>query len=400
MDKVVLTVKNHTFRGKGDFHISEIGIMSPKTRNSAIWGSIEAGFLPDIIFKDQHFVVPTEGRRMKDGRPITLSAFYKFSKSNFNVFAEYLGAKLASHFNTKTSYNCPAIIDKEESSIYDALTQIPESKNNSHGSLVLSMLGPNDKLFSFAYVLGKSEPVSDVRFMFKAIKDFVFSNEPDKKTAEVLVSQFQREFAYQYLFRDCFGDVDFTSKNSGMIKNEETKQISLAPQFDFGELLNTLYRAKICEPKLDRIENYPEHIRSNAIIEMIKRVNENAIKENEAPASEVAQKSTFGEESFKNISNICGKYPDIVAYFLQDIQNFQNGETNISELVENCAIQNNEELINSEQREHVSLFLQERLKVYSENLQEGMETFGPKDYLKNFFSNQQKSTVQDDAPVQ
>ncbi|MBQ3047880.1 MAG: hypothetical protein IJD48_02575 [Clostridia bacterium] len=65
------------------------------------------------------------------------------------------------------------------------------------------------------------QPISNLKTNLETIKAFVLNkhhNHPFKVNADEITS-LRKEYVYQYLLRDCFGDVDFTSRNSGLIHN-------------------------------------------------------------------------------------------------------------------------------------------------------------------------------------
>lgn len=96
---------------KGSFTIHDGGRMYPQTRNQTYWGLASASFIPQE-FKDKHNVITSNTNKTTDASQ--LSAFFKFSKTNFNVFTETVGMKIASYFNTKTSFNCPVVLTPSE----------------------------------------------------------------------------------------------------------------------------------------------------------------------------------------------------------------------------------------------------------------------------------------------
>ena len=184
-----------------------------------------ACLIPYEFQTNPHIYIPKTAYELNEnGDPESVSGFFKFSRSNYNVFAENLGMKISCFFNTKTSYNCPAKLDRSQASILDALSTVND-QNNSIGTMVVSILGDGDYLYTLANLSQVEQPISDLKINLGTIKNFVFDKNQTKTLKEkaTLVKDLQQEYTYQYLFRDCFGDVDFTSRNSGVIYNNKTK---------------------------------------------------------------------------------------------------------------------------------------------------------------------------------
>ena len=318
-------------RHKGDFFVSETGVMSPKTRNKSIWGAVHIkDILQESFLFDENFMLGFGNHRLKGDVPIRLSAFFKFQKSNFNAFAENTGMELAYYFNSKTSYNCPAKLNLDEESIKDALNDISPKNLDTYGSLVFSMLEKDEKLFSFSYIQKKEEPISDFEKNFKCIKMFVKEKFPTKTTEQLnpVITNIERNLCYQYLFRDCFGDVDYTSKNSGIIFNEQTKDIKLAGNFDFGEMFSILYNTKFVDLKLVDVNLLSDAEKAiPGFVEAIENSNNLKMQKHNISAFELGKNQhTFGEESIKNIDFICSTYPEVAIVFLKSLQEFKQSE--------------------------------------------------------------------------
>lgn len=381
INKVSLSVRCKELRSKGGFYISPSGRMSPQTRHSTIWGKLDYDLIPEEFKTSKNVVIPTNNSTLDEfGTPTAVSGFFKFSRSNFNVFAENLGMKIAYLFNTRTSYNCPARLNTNEHSILDALSTVND-QNNSIGTMVVSVLGLNECLYTLANISGVEQPISDLKTNLSTIKNFVFDKHAScplsQKAQEI--KTLRNEYVYQYLFRDCFGDVDFTSRNSGIIYNNATGQISLAPHFDYGEMLNILLTSKLTPPKLDSIENYNETLRPFVKQESIDRANALKLAKFNSSAKELGKIDTFGEESLKNISHIAQKYPEIGAQFLKDLCAF-NEAGYMPVLVEECS--NEHTLATDEQVNLSQEFLQSRMDTYTKQLYSALQTYAP-DTLQN-----------------
>lgn len=381
LNKVTLNVRCTELRSKGGFYISPNGCMSPKTRHSTIWGKINYDLIPYEFKNLQQIYIPQSACEFNEkGEPESVSGFFKFSRSNFNVFAENLGMKMSCFFNTKTSYNCPARFDRSHASILDALSNITD-QNNGIGSMVVSVLGENDYLYTLANISQNEQPISDLKTNLNTIKEFVFDKHKDRTFREkaTTVQQLKQEYVYQYLFRDCFGDVDFTSRNSGIIHNSKTNDITLSPQFDYGEMLNILSTSKFTPPKLDSIENYDETIRPFIKQESIDLSNAQKMQKFNSSPEELGRINTYGEESLRNIDFISQKFPNVGIEFLKDLNKFNDLEY-MPLLVRSCS--NEFTLATNEEVEMSKEFLQSRMETYSQQLYSSLQKFAP-DALEN-----------------
>ena len=379
INHVTLSVRSQELRSKGSFIVSPEGNMSPKTRHSTIWGKIDYSLIPYPFIANKNVVIPTNNSTLnEDGTPNDVSGFYKFSRSNFNVFAESLAMRVASLFDTKTCYNCPAKLNKDEDSINKALKDTVEL--NHIGTMVVSFLGKDEYLHTFANIGHDCSPNSDVQKNSNYIKEFVCLKNKDATAEEKteIYTRLQKEYAYQYLFRDFFGDVDFTSRNSGLVHNMATNEITVAPQFDFGEVLNVLLAYKFSEPKFDSLENYPEHIRPFMKQETIDATNARRLEKYNATPTELGRIYTYGEEDcLFNIKYITKTMPDVTYSFLQDLNNFNNyGYMPV--LIQECS--NESSLITDEQVHMTQEFLQSRMDFYSEQLKVALQNYAP-DFL-------------------
>ena len=401
MKNVNLIVNNHMGRHKGDFFVSDTGVMSPKTRNRAIWGAVHIkDILQTSFLFDENFMFGFGSHRLEGDVPVRLSAFFKFQKSNFNVFAESTGMELAYYFNTKTSYNCPAKLDLNEKSIKDALNTISPENSDTYGTLVFSMLEKDEKLYSFSRIQQQEEPTSDIRANLKSIRDFVQEKMPcQSQNYESLIEKMERNLCYQYLFRDCFGDVDYTSKNSGIIFNENTKEMRLAANFDFGEMLSILYNTKLVKPKLLDTNILSEAEKAiPGFVESIEKSNQAKLEKYNIPAYELGKNmQTFGDETIKNVDYICSTHPEVAIVFLNSLQEFkQSGilpvlisETSRNEqAVESCG--KIAPLISEDEQNMVVEYLNGKLETYEETLTSSLQKNLGEETLNNILL--QKST--------
>jgi len=271
--------------------------------------------------------------------------------------------------------------------------------------MVVSFLGKDDYLHTFANIGHDTSPTSDVQKNCNYIKEFVCLKNRDASPEEKasLTNSLQKEYAYQYLFRDFFGDVDFTSRNSGLVHNMETNEISIAPQFDYGEVLNILLAYKFEEPKFDSIENYPEHIRPFMKQEVIDATNARRLEKYNATPTELGKIHTFSEEDcLFNIKFITKTMPDVTYSFLKDLNNF-NSYGYMPVLINECS--NESSLITDEQVAQTQEFLQSRMDFYSEQLKVALQNYAP-NFLEenginlNDFSLQDANFNMQDAPEQ
>ena len=163
---------------KGSFTIHDGGRMYPQTRNQTYWGLASASFIPQE-FKDKHNVITSNTNKTTDASQ--LSAFFKFSKTNFNVFAEAVGMEIASCFNTKTSFNCPVVLTPSEPTLYSKLSE--EQKSSPvMGSLVFSFLGRNETLFTFGSIVHTEAPSTNIVDMCKTIDKFIVEKNNENST--------------------------------------------------------------------------------------------------------------------------------------------------------------------------------------------------------------------------
>ncbi len=385
MDKENTTIKTVSlevllaeYRSKGSLHIEEDGHVISRSQHQTIWAKVDKEAIPAPIMHFDNIVIPTKNRESKTGKA---SAFFKFCKNDFQIYSETLGMRIASLFpGTKTCYNCPAILDKNKPSIQDALTKVNDV-NDGKGMLVYSLLDKNEYLYTLMDASKIEKPVSLVEENFKTIQKFIGEKRTDLDLRSRIGLGFnlKKEYAYQWLFRDCFGDVDFTSRNAGIIHNTETNEVRLAPQFDFGEMLNILYKNKFCEPTLDKIENYAGLPNQDKIQEMIERVNASKLAKHNASPTELAKLDTT-DTTQDNITYLTSKQPDIVCSFLKDL-NFFNEAQYASVLVREYS--DNYNLIPKEQVDMVLEFIQARMDYFSQNLVEGLQQNSP-EFLDNY----------------
>jgi len=376
LNDVTLSVRSKEMRSKGGFHIDPSGCMMPRTRHSTIWGKIDYDLIPEEFKLMTNVSIPTSNYTLNEfGIPNSVSGFFKFSRSNYNVFAESLGMRMASLFKTKTCYNCPARLNQNEDSISHALKQTVD-ENNNLGTMVVSILGLNDYLYTLANISQVEQPISNLETNLNTIKSFVFDKHKDKPLREKVaeITSLRQEYVYQYLFRDCFGDVDFTSRNSGIIHNPESNKIELAPQFDFGELLNVLLVSKLTPPKLDSIENYDESLRPYVKQEAIDAANASKLQRYNSTPTQLGTINTFGEESLTNITFLAQKYPSVAIDFLKDLIEF-NEAGYMDILVLECS--NDFTLATKEQVAMTQEFLQSRMDTYTYQLYTSLQTYAP-----------------------
>ena len=367
---------NH-YRTKGSAQIEENGFVMSRSQNQMIWAKIDKNAIPEPIMNIDSIVIPIKNRESQTG---TASVFFKFSKTDFHIFAETLGMRIASLFNTKTCYNCPAYINKDEPSIKEALDKISDV-NNGKGVLVYSLLDNNEYLYTLMSASKVEKATNLVSDNFKTIQKFINekSKDLDLRSCIGLGFALKKEYSYQYLFRDCFGDVDYTSRNVGIIHNTETNQISLSPQFDFGELLSILYKNKFCEPTLVKKESFegmPEQEKLQALVD---KINASKLEKHNSTPTQLAQIDTT-ENSQENINFITKKCPDAACAFLKDL-NFFNTSQYIHVLVPEYSY--NYSLISQEQGEIITEFIQARMDFFTKQLVDSLKQNSP-EYLENF----------------
>lgn len=384
MDKENTTIKTASlevildlYRTKGSLQIDEDGYVISRSQHQTIWAKVDKEVIPAPIMSFDNIIIPTKNRESKTG---TASAFFKFCKNDFQIYAETLGMRIASLFpGTKTCYNCPAILNKNSPTIQKALTKVNDI-NNGKGMLVYSLLDKNEYLYTIMDASKVETPVSLVEENFKTIQKFINEKRTDLDLRSRIGLGFdlKKDFSYQWLFRDCFGDVDFTSRNAGLIHNTETNEVRLAPQFDFGEILNILYKNKFCEPTLDKIENYAGLPNQEKWQSLVNRVNATKMAKHNASPKELAQLDTT-DTTQANITYLTTKQPDVVCSFLKDL-NYFNEAQYITVLVPEYT--DNFNLISREQADLVTQFIQARMDCFSKNLVEGLQQNSPE-----FFDN-------------
>ena len=197
----------------------------------------------------------------------------------------------------------------------------------------------------------------------------------------------QKEYCYQYLFRDCFGDVDYTSKNAGIIHNENTHEIRLAPNFDFGEMFAILKNSKLTKPNLVDVDSLPEHLKSiPSVVESAKRANAMKLEKFNMPAYELGAKNpTFGGESFNNISHICTKFPEVALEFLSKLKEFNKSEL-LPVLINETAGGEDEQLIPANEKTLVCEYVDGKINSFEQTLIESIQKFAPKEYAEKLDS--------------
>jgi len=377
---ITLTIRNHTGRSKGDFIIMPHGLMSPATRNPSIWGKVNASLVPKEILCSDQFKFSKEST---DGKaPEYLSAFFKFQQSDFKTFAEYAGMNLAFCFGEKTSYNCPSRLDIDEPSIQQALSEI--SHNDTIGSTVFSMLGDNERLFSLALIYGKEADLHDVNDYTSIIDNFFYykmRNSIDEIKGDQ--EQIKRDFLKQYLFRDAFGDVDFSLRNSGIIYNDETKQANIAGHFDFGEMFGVLYASKLTKPELTDINVLPEYMRNNPkFVEPIENGNKLKLeKYNMSPYDLGLNFHTYGNDSINNIKYISKEYPDVLLEFLTKLRNFRKSNY-LEMIIKESSGDEIRQLLTPQEQRYVIEYLNGKLDGYEKTLVEELQNSPRKIFVK------------------
>lgn len=348
---------------KGSFRILDGGSMYPQTKNKTCWGLASANFMPAHHKNNLNVVTPLREYSRPDDAT-QLSAFYKFQKSNFHVFAESVGMEIASRFRVPTCSNCPVILPPSETTLYSMVEG--EKPDVIIGTLVFSFLNRNQSLHTFASITRNDTPVTNINDNYETIDRFIIDKNPGNYTAErmgAMALSAKQNLSYQFLLRDCFGDVDFTSKNSGLIYDPENDSISCAPHFDFGELMNLLYTSKVKELELDSLENYAENARP-FIAPHIEAINAAKIAKHNAPTYSIAKMETMSD-SQKNRDAICREYPEVAVAFLQDLQAFQqSGE--LPKIIEQYSGEN--DLVSTETGTMATEFLDWRMQIYTQQL--------------------------------
>lgn len=359
---------------KGSFFITESGIMTPRTKNVNLWGLTSSSSIPPK-YKANPNVVTSVKQQLQDCAPTQLPAFFKFQKNPTSGFSEAVAMEVSTHFNTRTSYNYPAHIDQSENSLYFfAQNQLPEPQSD-FGSLVFSFLSKDEELVSF-YKMARSQEIStDFMTISSLIPSFVANNLPNLSKDELsqLTTEINRDYAYQYLLRDYLGDIDYTSKNAGIIINKNAGYATLAPNFDYGESMNLLTEAKFKPPKLDKLEDYPENTRQ-FMSQVIDKINESKLKKYNASPKEMAQQNTFEDKSELNIRFICTTYPDVAEAFRQDLQAFiSSGQ--LPQIMGQYA--GKDGLVTPEQADMCVEYLEERGAIFENKLTTHLEKVVP-----------------------
>lgn len=339
------------------------GNMYPRTKNTTCWGLVSASFIPPQ-YKDNLNVVTPLREYVRPEDASQLSAFYKFQKTPFNVFAESVGMEIASRFRTPTCFNCPIILPPSETTLYSMIEG--EKPDVVMGTLVFSFLNRSQSLHTFASITKNETPVTNINDSYETIDRFIVSKNPGTFTAERMSAMAlgaKQSLSYQFLFRDCFGDVDFTSKNSGLIFDPNDDSILCAPQFDFGEVMNILYRSKIKELELESLDKYPESLRP-IMAPYIDQINAAKINKHNAPTYSIAKLETMAD-SQENRDSICQQYPEVAVAFLQDLQAFQQSG-DLPKIIEQYSGEN--DLVSTETASLCVEFLDYRMQIYTQQL--------------------------------
>lgn len=376
-----LRLYRNVFEGgqsKGSFIIQSDGSMYPATQNKTLWGTASASYIPQDFRLNPHVVTSgTNILQLFPNSPVQLPAFFKLAKSPFNIFAEAATMELVSMMSGTTSFNCPVSIGPSEEVLYSLLT--PEQKAQpAMGTLVFSFLARNENLFTFSKITKNESPTTSLSEMWKTIDEFIYSKQEE---AGYTIDQMheiallaKQTVAYQYLCRDMFGDVDFSSRNAGMVYNENTGEMFAAPQFDFGEALNILNTTKIKPLQLESIEMYPEFLRTPERIAKIKENNQARIERRASSPSKLAEIDTFAEQSQENMMFICKRCPEVARLFLQDVANLKSTNP-VPGIVSKYAGEGN--LITEEQGQMATEFITARINVYEQRLTENLQQYGP-----------------------
>jgi len=273
-------------------------------------------------------------------------------------------------------------LDIDEPSIQQALSEI--SHNDTIGSTVFSMLGDNERLFSLALIYGKEADLHDVNDYTSIIDNFFYykmRNSIDEIKGDQ--EQIKRDFLKQYLFRDAFGDVDFSLRNSGIIYNDETKQATIAGHFDFGEMFGVLYASKLTKPELTDINVLPEYMRNNPkFVEPIENGNKLKLeKYNMSPYDLGLNFHTYGNDSINNIKYISKEYPDVLLEFLTKLRNFR--KSNYLELIiKESSGDEIRQLLTPQEQRYVIEYLNGKLDGYEKTLVEELQNSPRKIFVK------------------
>ena len=366
-------------QSKGSFIIQSDGTMYPATQNKTLWGMASASYIPQEFRLNPNVITAgTNILQLYPNSPVQLPAFFKLAKSPFNIFAEAAAMEIISKMGGTTSFNCPVSIGESEEVLYSFLT--PEQKEQpAMGTLVFSFLSRNENLFTFSNITKKESPTTSLTEMWKTIDSFILSKQDETghslDTMKAAALTAKQQLAYQFLCRDMLGDVDFSSRNAGLVYNEGTGEIFAAPQFDFGEALNILFTTKIKPLQLENIEMYPEFLRTPDNIARVKQNNQMRIERRATSPAKLAETPTFAEKSEENIILICKNFPEVAHAFLQDVANLKLTNP-IPEIVAKYSGEGN--LISAEQGQMTEEFITARIDLYEQHLIEDLQQYGPK----------------------
>lgn len=384
MEKVTLRILNKFGRSKGDFIVSEQGTLFPVTKSPTIWGQIPTVTVLQKNICANHALCFNPFKA--DGTlPENASVLFKFQKNNYGIFSEYIGQKLACHFDTPTTFNFPAKIDVNEPSIQTALKELRPSVIRNMGTVVVSMLQENDCLYSFSYIGRDNSSIPDVRFALRGIDNFIKSNLQQTANDEFLskkAQELKEDYCYQYLFRDCFGDIDFTSKNGGIIHNKITNEVKLAANFDYGEMFSYLYSAKFVKPIPVNLSAFPENLQNNpAFVESMQRSYNQKLEVYNTPAYQLGlNHQTFGEDSLSNISTLCEKFPNVVLNFLTNLRSFIKTDT-ISAVATDANHVEDEQFLTDEEQCFVEDYVRGKTANYEKTLVTSLTRFASRDFV-------------------
>lgn len=371
VNEVAVLYKNLFEEGtaKGSFFIDDKGLMAPRTRNITLWGLASSLSIPEE-FRNNPNIVTSLKHKLPTSPETPLSAFFKFQKTLTSTFTEAVGMEIASHFNTPTCFNYPANIDDSPNSLYRAVCPYLDTKTQ-YGNMIFSFLGRDEELVTFYKMAVAQETSYDVMTLTELVPNFVSSHLPQLSSTQAknTISNIQQNFAYQYLLRDYLGDIDFTSKNSGIILNRQLGYARIAPNFDFGEILNHLITNKFSKPELDSVENYPEYLRSIMTQDKIDKINASKLERYNTPVSEIAKRNTFDDKSDINIQFICRAFPQVAERFKQDLGAFSESGL-LPQIIGKYVGEDN--LITEEQGSLCLEYFEERSKVFDRKLEDNL----------------------------
>lgn len=400
-NKIVKLYRNIFEEGttKGSFFITDSGLMVPRTRNITLWGMASSATIPPKYRKNSNIVTAIKGE-LKNNIHTQLPAFFKFQKEPVSAFTEALGMEISTYFNTTTSYNYPAHIDDSPNSLFRLASLQLDKTPENFGSLIFSFLAKDEELITFYKMASCQEMSVDVMSLSALVPSFLASNLPHLPPSEInkTALRIQQDYAYQYLLRDYLGDIDYTSKNSGIVINKSLGYAHLAPNFDFGESMNVLIANKFKQPKLTRLEDYDEVARHYMTQENIDKANNAKLKRYNTPVSELAKEPTFRDNSDINIYFICSAYPEVAETFREDLQSFTYSET-LHKIIKQYTSKDG--LITEEQGDMTLEYLRERSFILERKLEENLE-FVPAEKRYNFewIYDRENETQQDLAPYQ